>query len=82
MKGCLSPRTEVNDAGSTAIQREKAALLERGDIVLAQSGIVPRQFHDDVDWALVDMLKQRNIEPALQALRSRYHLLLGARSAK
>jgi glucose/mannose transport system substrate-binding protein len=79
VKGCLSPRTDVNDAGVTAIQREKADLLRRGDLVLALSGLVPKQFHDDVNWALIEMAKQRNVEPALQALRSRYHLLLGAK---
>ena len=78
VKGCLSPRTDVNDAGTTAIQREKADLLRRGDLALALSGLVPKQFHDDVNWALIDMAKQRNVEPAVQALRSRYHLLRGA----
>jgi ABC-type glycerol-3-phosphate transport system substrate-binding protein len=82
VKGCLSPRTDVNDAGTTAIQREKAELLRRGDLALALSGIVPKQFHDDVNWALIDMGKQRNVEPALQALRSRYHLLLGAKAVQ
>jgi len=82
VKGCLSPRMDVNDAGASAIQREKVELLRRGDLVLALSGIVPQQFHDDVNWALLDMIKQNNIEPALQALRSRYRLLLGVRAAK
>jgi glucose/mannose transport system substrate-binding protein len=82
VKGCISPRTDVNDAGATAIQRQKAELLRRGDLALALSGIVPKQFHDDVNWALIDMAKQRNIKPALQALRSRYHLLLGDEKTK
>jgi len=82
VKGCLSPRTDVNDAGTTAIQRQKADLLRRGDLALALSGLVPKQFHDDVNWALIDMAKQRNVEPALQALRSRYHLLVGAKTAE
>jgi len=82
VKGCLSPRIDVNEAGTTAIQKQKAELLRRGDLALALSGIAPSQFQDDVEWALVDMLKQGNVEPAVQALRSRYHLLLGARAAK
>ena len=52
-------------------------LLRRGNLALALSGIVPTQFHDDVNWALLDMAKRRNIKPALDTLRSRYHLLLG-----
>jgi hypothetical protein len=81
VKGCFSPRTDMN-VGTTAIQRQKAELLRRGDLALALSGIVPKQFHDDVNWALIDMVKQRNVQPALQALRSRYHLLLGDDKAK
>src|SRR5947207_2974864 len=64
VKGCISPRTDMNDAGATAIQRQKAELLRRGDLALALSGIVPKQFHDDVNWALIDMAKQRSIKPA------------------
>ncbi len=82
VKGCFSPRNDLNDAGSTAIQRQKAELLRHGDLALALSGLVPKEFHDDVNWALIDMLKRRNIEPALQALRSHYHLLLGGDNGK
>jgi hypothetical protein len=52
-------------------------LLRRGNLALALSGIVPTRFHDDVNWALLDMAKRRDIKPALDMLRSRYHLLLG-----
>ena len=82
VKGCISPLTDVNDAGATAIQRQKAELLRNGDLVLALSGMVPKQFHDDVSWALIDMAKQRKIEPALQMLRSRYHLLVDQNEVK
>jgi glucose/mannose transport system substrate-binding protein len=82
VKGCISPRTDMNDAGATAIQRQKADLLRRGDLALALSGLVPKRFHDDVNWALLDMARQQNIEPALRALRSRYHLLLGGDDPK
>ncbi len=77
VKGSISPRTDFNDAGLTAIQQQKVQLLRRGNLALALSGIVPTQFHDDVNWALLDMAKRRNIKPALDTLRSRYHLLLG-----
>lgn len=82
VKGCLAPRSDANDAGGTAIQRQKTELLRRGDLALALSGVTPKQFHDDVNWALLETFKQRNVEPVLQALRSRYHLLLGANLVK
>jgi glucose/mannose transport system substrate-binding protein len=77
VKGSISPRTDLNDAGLTAIQQHKIELLRRGNLALALSGIVPKQFHDDVNWALLDMAKRRTIKPALDTLRIRYHLLLG-----
>lgn len=77
VKGSMSPRTDLNDAGLTPIQQQKVELLRRGNLALALSGIVPKQFHDDVNWALLDMAKRRSIKPALDTLRSRYHLLLG-----
>jgi glucose/mannose transport system substrate-binding protein len=82
VKGSISPRTDVNEEGATALQRQKADLLRRGDLALALSGMVPKSFHDDVNWALIEMVKHRNIQPALQALRGRYGLLLGGDAAK
>jgi hypothetical protein len=78
VKGCLSPRADLNVDGGTAIQRDKARLLREGKLVLALSGLVPKQFQDDVEWALRDALRENDIEPVVEALRSRYELLYTA----
>jgi glucose/mannose transport system substrate-binding protein len=53
----------------------KRELLEHGPLVLALSGLVPAGFADSVGEALQEMAVQRDIEPVVQTLRSRYALL-------
>jgi glucose/mannose transport system substrate-binding protein len=74
-KGALSARTDVPPSDSDPILKEKHALLQRGPLVLALSGIVPAQFAADIGAALAEMLRENDIEPAVHALRSRYALL-------
>jgi glucose/mannose transport system substrate-binding protein len=74
-KGALSARADVMPLGSDPMLADKHALLQKGPLVLALSGIVPPQFADDVAEALVEMFREGDVEPAVHALRSRYALL-------
>jgi glucose/mannose transport system substrate-binding protein len=82
VKGCLSPRTDVDVDARTAAQRDKVRLLREGDLALAVSGMAPRQFQDDLGWSLIEMLQQNDVEPVVQTLRSRYRLLAGVLSPR
>src|SRR5690606_20661019 len=73
-KGSLSARADVLPPGDP-ILREKHRLLQKGPLVLALSGIVPPQFAADLERGLAEMIAQRDVEPAVQTLRSRYALL-------
>ena len=74
-KGALSARSDVMPLGNDPMLVDKHALLQKGPLVLALSGIVPAQFADDVADALSEMLREGDVEPAVHALRSRYALL-------
>jgi hypothetical protein len=49
--------------------------MASGLMVLALSGIVPPRFAEDVGAVLAEMAAQRDIEPVVHTLRSRYALL-------
>jgi glucose/mannose transport system substrate-binding protein len=74
-RGALSARLDAVPPDADPVLVAKHALLERGPLVLALSGMVPRSFEDDLATALAEMLSQHDVEPAVHALRSRYALL-------
>jgi glucose/mannose transport system substrate-binding protein len=74
-KGSLAARLDVPPPGHDPALAAKYALLQRGPLVLALSGIVPRIFSEDLAAALAEMLSEHDIEPVIQTLRSRYALL-------
>jgi glucose/mannose transport system substrate-binding protein len=74
-KGALSPRADVQPSFEEPTQVKKHQLWLKGDLVLALSGIVPARFSEDLAVALAEMLNQRNVEPVVHMLRSRYALL-------
>jgi glucose/mannose transport system substrate-binding protein len=73
-KMALSARMDVSPPDDPMLVA-KHALLEKGPLVLALSGLVPGRFADDLAAGLAEMVEQHDIEPALQTLRSRYALL-------
>ncbi len=75
VKGGLSPRSDVSATLPGAMKRKKFELLREGRMVLGLSALLPPRFRDDVNWALLEMVKQDDIEPVMQTLRSRYRLL-------
>jgi glucose/mannose transport system substrate-binding protein len=74
-KGALAARLDVPPPGTDPAEKAKAALLQKGPLVLALSGIVPRIFSEDLAAALAEMLAEHDIGPVIQTLRSRYSLL-------
>ena len=72
-KRSLSPRADVTPVDRA--QRVEYELFKRGDGALALSGLVPARVADDLGWALADMVQQRDIEPVIHTLQSRYRLL-------
>jgi glucose/mannose transport system substrate-binding protein len=79
-KGALSARLDVAPPPGDRLLQEKHALLKKGRLVLALSGTLPRGFAEDLDGALAEMLAERDIEPVVHTLRSRYALLNELRS--
>jgi glucose/mannose transport system substrate-binding protein len=77
VKGCLSPRSDVHVNEVTETQRQKAALLRGGGaLVLALPVLVPAQFHEDLNQALLEMMQQHDIDPVVHTLVTRYDLLV------
>jgi glucose/mannose transport system substrate-binding protein len=71
----LSARTDVPPlAGDPALARGYA-LLQKGPLLMALSGLVPSRFSGDLDASLGEMIDRRDVEPVVQTLRSRYVLL-------
>jgi glucose/mannose transport system substrate-binding protein len=73
--GVLPARLDVPPAGNAPDLDAKYDLLRTGQLVPALSGLVSAGFAADLTSALVEMAKQRDVEPAIQTLRSRYALL-------
>jgi glucose/mannose transport system substrate-binding protein len=74
-KGSLPARTDAIWEGFDAFRTRKEATLRNGQLVMALSGFVPARFYADVTAGLMEALEQRDAEPVLQVLRSRYALL-------
>jgi glucose/mannose transport system substrate-binding protein len=74
-RGALSARLDVAPPESDPVLTAKHALLQKGPLALALSGMVPRTFEDDLAAALGEMVAKRDIEPVVHTLRSRYPLL-------
>jgi glucose/mannose transport system substrate-binding protein len=70
----LSARMDA-PAPADPVLAQKYALFKRGPLVLALSGLVPSRFAEDLAAALAEVADQRDVEPAVQTLRSRYALL-------
>lgn len=74
-RGALSARRDVPAPGRAAISVANHALLHRGALLLALSGLVSPAFENDVAESLAEMFTEGEIAPALQTLRSRHVLL-------
>lgn len=74
-RNALPARLDVQLTPGDAVLVERKRLVQTGRLVLAQSGIVPSRFAEDINEALKEMLRERDMEPALHTLRSRYCLL-------
>jgi glucose/mannose transport system substrate-binding protein len=74
-KGALPARLDVAMPDADPVLKAKQALMQKGPMVLALSGMLPRMFEDDLAAALSEMIAHHDIEPVLQTLRSRYPLL-------
>lgn len=75
VSGVLPARLDIPPSGKAPDLDAKYDLLRTGQLVPALPGLVPARFAADLASALVEMAKQRDIEPAVQTLRSRYALL-------
>lgn len=74
-RGTLSARIDVPPPASDPVLTANYALLEKGPLVIALSGLLPADFTDDLGAALIEMLEQHDIDPLVHMLRSRYALL-------
>jgi glucose/mannose transport system substrate-binding protein len=74
-RGALSPRLDVPIPDDEPISLANHALLTRGALVLALSGIAPGLFVSDVTDSVPEMLAEHDIEPVMETLRSRHVLL-------
>lgn len=73
-KGSLPARFDLPPPEEPAL-RQKHTLAQAGPMVLALSGLVPALFAEDLARALAEAAQQRDREPVVQTLRSRYALL-------
>jgi len=74
-RGTLSARIDVPPPETDPILTANYALLKKGPLVIALSGLLPAQFGDDLSAALTEMLDQHDVDPVVHTLRSRYVLL-------
>ncbi|MFZ5890039.1 MAG: ABC transporter substrate-binding protein [Myxococcota bacterium] len=72
-KRSLSPRSDVTPNDPTL--RAEYELFKQSEGALALSGLVPARFAEDLGSALAEMVEQKDIEPVLHTLHSRYRLL-------
>jgi len=71
----LSARTDVPPPPDDPALARGYALLQKGPLLTALSGLVSARFSGDLDASLGEMVDRRDGEPVLQTLRSRYVLL-------
>ena len=74
-RGALSARRDVPAPERAEISVTNHALLDRGALVLALSGLVSPALASDVAESLAEMITEGEIAPVLQTLRSRHVLL-------
>jgi glucose/mannose transport system substrate-binding protein len=74
-RGTLAARVDVPPSEADPVLRANYALLKKGALAMALSGLLPASFSDDLFAALTEMLDQQDIDPVLHTLRSRYVLL-------
>lgn len=72
----IPARLDVDVNPNDSLQVSKQRLWRSGRLVLAQSGLVPPAFSNDLNEALALMDREHRVSPVLHALRARY-LLLG-----
>ncbi|HTV20108.1 MAG TPA: ABC transporter substrate-binding protein [Polyangiaceae bacterium] len=72
----IPARLDVDVNPNDGTQTSKQRLWRSGRLVLAQSGLVPPAFSNDLNEALAAMDREHRVSPVLHALRARY-LLLG-----
>jgi glucose/mannose transport system substrate-binding protein len=71
----IPARLDVDAAAPDPLQAQKRTLWRTGRLVMAQSGLVPPQFANDLNEALVALDEERRPSPVLHTLRARYVLL-------
>jgi glucose/mannose transport system substrate-binding protein len=74
-RGTLSARIDVKPPNDDSVSVANYALLVKGPLVMALSGLLPADFGDDLNTALTEMLDQHDVDPVVHTLRSRYVLL-------
>ena len=73
--GLIYNGIDVPPPDTDAVLTANYALLKKGALVIALSGLIPTSFSDDLFAALAEMLDQGDVDPVLHTLRSRYVLL-------
>jgi glucose/mannose transport system substrate-binding protein len=73
--GVLPARVDVAPTAADPAAVAKRDLLRTGPLVPALSGMVPGVFAGDLASALVEMVRERDVEVVVHTLRSRYALL-------
>lgn len=73
-RNVLPARLDV-PAGADSEMQRKHQLLASGKLAVAFSGLLPGQVGDDLGQAAVEMVAERDIEPVMLTLRSRYALM-------
>jgi glucose/mannose transport system substrate-binding protein len=71
----LSARIDVPPVADDPALARSYALLKKGPLLMALSGLVPASVSRDLDASLAEMIDRRDAEPVVQTLRSRYVLL-------
>jgi glucose/mannose transport system substrate-binding protein len=71
----LSARIDVPPPAEDPALARSYALLQKGALVMALSGLVPATVTGDLDASLGEMADRRDVDPVVQTLRSRYVLL-------
>ncbi len=74
-RGTLSARIDVPPPADDPVLTANYALLKKGPLVIALSGLLPADFTDDLGAALIEMLDQHDIDPVVHMLGSRYVLI-------
>jgi glucose/mannose transport system substrate-binding protein len=74
-RGILSARVDVPPPETDPVLLANYAMLKKGPLVMALSGLLPAAFGEDLADALAEMLDQHDVDPIVHMLRSRYVLL-------